>query len=122
MSAPFCTDCPDREACGQGAPCTVVRRINTPTRCLDCEAKSADAERRLHDEWVRGLPDGTRVSVYSATEDRYYTGVVEPLIGKFNRFARVPGRRIYETDRLVLTHPSNTVLYAMPPVVVSPNV
>lgn len=24
MSAPFCPDCPDHEACSQGAPCDVV--------------------------------------------------------------------------------------------------
>lgn len=25
VSTPFCADCPDHEACGQGAPCEVVK-------------------------------------------------------------------------------------------------
>lgn len=27
---PFCEDCPDREACSQGAPCELVKSVNPP--------------------------------------------------------------------------------------------
>lgn len=37
VSTPFCEDCPDHEACSQGAPCDLVKQVHAGTVAAQME-------------------------------------------------------------------------------------